>query len=465
MRDELRRSGEPTCNCQDEGLDLLDSPPMSIAEWSLFVGVLLVTMVLAGTLLGRLPLSSAMVYLGLGWMLGPDVMNVLRPDPLLHAGVLEHIAEIGLLISLFAVGMQLGVPLRDGRWRLPVRLAFVSMALMVALVAAVGVWLLHLPLGAAILLGAILSPTDPVLASGVQSEPGARADRLGFSLAGEGGLNDGTAFPFVMLGLGLLGMHDLGAGLLRWWSIDLLWATAGGIAIGAALGAAAGRLVVHLRSRHGEAIGLDEFLALGLVGMAYGLAQISLASGFLAVFAAGMALQRVRERPRPVPARTSASQASDFAHAAANAGSDHASDMRDSVQAFNEQLEKLAELALVLVVGAMMAYARPLAAVWWFVPLVLLVLRPLTVMAALPGEGLNGPQQAMLGWFGIRGIGSVYYLVFALRHGIEPKLGETLVSLTLWTVGVSIVAHGITAQPLMRRYIGWRRAEKGAQRA
>ena len=432
---------------------------MSIAEWSLFVGVLLVTMVLAGTLLGRLPLSSAMVYLGLGWMLSPDVMNVLRPDPLMHAGVLERIAEVGLLISLFAVGMQLGVPLRDGRWRLPVRLAFVSMALMVALVAAVGVWLLHLPLGAAILLGAVLAPTDPVLASGVQAEPGARADRLGFSLAGEGGLNDGAAFPFVMLGLGLLGLHDLGPGFLRWWSVELLWATAGGIAIGAALGAAAGRLVVYLRSRHGEAIGLDEFLALGLVGMAYGLAQISLASGFLAVFAAGMALQRVRERPQQEPARARAAPV----HAGGERGADHASDMRDSVQAFNEQLEKLAELALVLVLGAMLAYARPVASVWWFVPLVLLVLRPLTVVAAIPGEALNRPQQAMLGWFGIRGIGSVYYLVFAVRHGIEPELAETLISLTLWTVASSIVAHGITAQPLMRRYIGWRRADKNAQ--
>jgi NhaP-type Na+/H+ or K+/H+ antiporter len=432
---------------------------MSIAEWSLFVGVLLVTMVLAGTLLGRLPLSSAMVYLGLGWMLSPDAMNVLRPDPLVHAGVLERIAEVGLLISLFAVGMQLGVPLRDRRWRLPVRLAFVSMALMVALVAAVGVWLLHLPLGAAILLGAILAPTDPVLASGVQAEPGASADRLGFSLAGEGGLNDGAAFPFVMLGLGLLGLHDLGPGLVRWWSVDLLWATAGGIAIGAALGAAAGRLVVYLRSRHGEAIGLDEFLALGLVGMAYGLAQISLASGFLAVFAAGMALQRVRERPQSDAAPAAAAPA----HAVGDSGSDHASDMRDSVQAFNEQLEKLAELALVLVLGAMLAYARPVASVWWFVPLVLLVLRPLTVVAAIPGEALNRPQQAMLGWFGIRGIGSVYYLVFALRHGIEPELAETLISLTLWTVASSIVAHGITAQPLMRRYIGWRRADKRAQ--
>ena len=179
---------------------------MSLAEWSLFVGALLVTMVLAGTLLGRLPLSSAMVYLGLGWVLGPDAMNVLRPDPIGHARVLEHLAEVGLLISLFAVGMQLGVPLRDRRWRLPVRLASVSMAVMVGMVAAIGVWVLHLPLGAAILLGAILAPTDPVLASGVQSEPGSRPDRLGFSLAGEGGLNDGTAFPFVMLGLGLLGV-------------------------------------------------------------------------------------------------------------------------------------------------------------------------------------------------------------------------------------------------------------------
>jgi NhaP-type Na+/H+ or K+/H+ antiporter len=418
---------------------------MSLAEWSLFVGALLVTMVLAGTLLGRLPLSSAMIYLALGWVLGPDVMNVLRPDPVLHAGVLEHVAEVGLLISLFAVGMQLGVPLRDRRWRLPVRLAFVSMAVMVALVAAIGVWALHLSLGAAILLGAILAPTDPVLATGVQSEPGSKPDRLGFSLAGEGGLNDGTAFPFVMLGLGLLGIHTLGPGLVRWWSIDLLWATVGGAALGAGLGAAAGRLVVYLRSRHGEAIGLDEFLALGLVGMAYGLAQISLASGFLAVFAAGLALQRVRQLPRL-----------DSVVSALDVDSDHASDMRDSVQAFNEQLEKLAELALVLMLGAMLAYAKPLPALWWFVPVVLVVLRPLAVVASLPGEGLNRPQQAMIGWFGIRGIGSVYYLLFALRHGVEPGLAETLVSLTLWTVAASIVAHGITAQPLMRRYMGGR---------
>jgi len=111
-------------------------------------------------------------------------------------------------------------------------------------------------------------------------------------------------------------------------------------------------------------------------------------------------------------------------------------------------------------VGAMLAYAKPLQAGWWFVPLVLVVLRPLSVLAALPGEGLTAPQQAMIGWFGIRGIGSVFYLLFALRHGVEPRIADTLVSLTLWTVAASIVAHGITAQPLMRRYIDRRaRAE------
>ncbi len=432
---------------------------MTLAEWSLFVGALLVTMVLAGTLLGRLPLSSAMVYLALGWLLGPDAANVLRPDPYLHAGLLERLAEVALLISLFAVGLRLGVPLRDRRWRLPLRLAFVSMAIMVALVAAIGVWVLGLPVGAAVLLGAVLAPTDPVLASGVQSDPGSRPERLGFSLAGEGGLNDGAAFPFVLLGFGLLGIHELGPGLTRWWSVDLVWATLGGLGIGGLLGAATGRLVVYLRSRHDEAVGLDEFLGLGLVAMAYGIAQLALASGFLAVFAAGLALQRVRERPRS-HTRPLAAAASSEGHSYETLAthSHHASaTMRDSVQGFNEQLERLAEMALVLMVGAMLAYARPLPAVWWFVPLLLLVLRPLSVVASTVGERLTAPQFAMIGWFGIRGIGSVFYLLLALRYGVDGTIADTLVSLTLWSVAASIIAHGLTAQPLMHLYLAWQK--------
>jgi len=428
---------------------------VSVPLWSLFVGILLITMVLAGTLLARLPMSSAMIYLAAGFALGPAGLAVVTPDPMRYAPALELAAEVAVLISLFSVGLRMGVPMRDRRWWLPVRLAFVSMALTVALIAAVGVWGLGLPLGAAVLLGAILAPTDPVLASGVQSEPGVDPDRLRFSLAGEGGLNDGTAFPFVMLGLGLLGLHELGPWGWRWWAVDLLWATAGGLAIGAAMGALVGNLVVFLRTRHKEAVGLNEFLSLGLVGVAYGLAQLSLASGFLAVFAAGLALQRVKERPRsgtrslevssgrPLPTEAAVATHSHHASAAMTLG----------VQEFNEQLEKLAELAIVLLVGAMLSYKAPSLAIWWFVPLLFLLLRPLAVAAGTLGEPMTSRQRSMISWFGIRGIGSVFYLMFAIRQGVTGPLAQQLITFSLVTVAASIVVHGVSVTPLMRRYL------------
>jgi len=145
---------------------------------------------------------------------------------------------VALLISLFTAGMKLALPLKDKRWRIPVQLATVSMVRTVAAIAAAGVWLLNLPLGATVLLGAILAPTDPVLASNVQvANPGDR-DRLRFGLTGEGGLNDGTAFPLVMLGLGLLGTDARPAQrrLMAWFGIrgigslyDLLYAISHGI--------------------------------------------------------------------------------------------------------------------------------------------------------------------------------------------------------------------------------------------
>ncbi|HSC01405.1 MAG TPA: cation:proton antiporter, partial [Burkholderiaceae bacterium] len=202
-------------------------------------------------------------------------------------------------------------------------------------------------------------------------------------------------------------------------------------------------------------------LGLGLVCMAYGIALLSLASGFLAVFAAGLALQRVRERPRAdTEPLAAAGELEGHTYETLATHPHHASaTMVGSVQGFNEQLENLAELALVLLVGAMLAHAAPLPAVWWFVPLLLLVLRPLSVVVAVVGERLTLPQCALIGWFGIRGIGSVFYLLFALRHGLDAQVADTLVSLTLWTVAASIVAHGVTAQPLMRRYLAWRRRE------
>ncbi|MCK9984247.1 MAG: sodium/hydrogen antiporter [Azoarcus sp.] len=160
---------------------------MSFAIWALIIGVLLITMALSGTSLKRLPLSTAMLYLVAGFGLGPAGWALLSPDPLTYAVILERVTELAVLISLFAVGLKLGLPLSDKGWRLPVRLAIVSMTITVALIAAIGVLVLGLSLGAAVLLGAILAPTDPVLASDVQVVEAGDRDRLRFSLTGEGG--------------------------------------------------------------------------------------------------------------------------------------------------------------------------------------------------------------------------------------------------------------------------------------
>ncbi|QKE64073.1 cation:proton antiporter [Aquipseudomonas campi] len=428
---------------------------MSVAFWFFLLGVLLISMVLVRTLLARLLLSSAMVYLAVGVALGPLGLAVLRLDPAAHVTLLLWAAELAVLISLFNVGLNMGaVPLRNRRWLLPLRLAFVSMALTVGLITLVGVWGLGLSLGGAVLLGAILAPTDPVLASGVQTQLSAHPDRLRFSLSGEGGLNDGTAFPFVMLGLGLLGLHELGAGGWRWWLIDLLWATFAGLLIGALAGALIGKLVVYLRTRHHLALGLDEFLSLGLIAVAYGAAQLCLAYGFLAVFAAGLALQRVKEQPqRGTASLGAAPRQRGHSEEELAAHSHHASEaMSHAVHGFNEQLESLAELALVLLVGAMLAYTQPTLNMLWFIPLLLLVLRSVAVLLGTLGEAMLPRQRSMTCWFGIRGIGSLFYLMFALQQGVSGALAEQLVSLTLLTVAASIVLHGISVEPLMRWY-------------
>lgn len=143
---------------------------MTFAAWSLVVGLMLITLVLSGTFLKRLPLSNAMLYLAAGFILGPAGWSVLAISPLNHAVILERLTEVAVLISLFSVGLKLGLPLSNRHWLLPLRLAFLSMALTVGLITAASMMILSFSLGTAVLLGAILAPTDPVLASAVQVE-------------------------------------------------------------------------------------------------------------------------------------------------------------------------------------------------------------------------------------------------------------------------------------------------------
>ena len=418
--------------------------------WYSLIGVMLLLVVLGSATVKRAPISMSMVYLLLGW--GFARMGWITLDPAEHGKTLEVLAEIAVIVSLFSAGLKLRKPLQSRLWRLPVILASGSMAITVALVVVCSVLLFGLPIGLAVLLGAILAPTDPVLASDVQvSNPG-DADRLRFALTGEAGLNDGAAFPFVMLGLGLMGLHELGSGTWRWWTIDVLWAIAGGIAIGLLLGKAVGRLVVYLRSRHLETVGYDDFLALGLIASSYGIAVALHTYGFLAVFAAGLALRTVERTltGKEVPPDmsqvkgTAAQLASDEKHAPAF--------LAAAVLSFNEQLERLAELLLVLLTGALLSLVDFSWPVVGFALLLFLVLRPLAVAPFALASGMTRRQAAMVSWFGIRGIGSLYYLFYALNRGVAGEAADWMLQVVLCVVAASIVLHGISVTPIMQRY-------------
>ena len=432
---------------------------MTFATWALIAGALFTVMALSGTLLKRLPLSTSMLYLLAGFALGPAGLALLLASPITDYPILEVVSEAALLISLFAVGLKLSVPWSSKRWRAPLRLASVSMLLTIGLLTAIGVTVLQLPVGAALLLAAILAPTDPVLASDVQLSDPADRDAVRFSLTGEGGLNDGAAFPFVMLGLGALGLHELGPYGVRWVAVDLIWAVAAGLLIGAILGYAIGKLVVYLRTRHREAVGLDEFLMLGLIGLSYGAAQFASAYGFLAVFAAGLALQRTSTRTATAPPHTphdanaKEQLATDPEHAGAY--------MTEAIRSFNEQLERIVEVAIVIIVGAMLVYIDlPLAGAV-YLALLFLVVRPVAVAAGLAGLKVPHDQRWLIAWFGIRGIGSVYYLMYAIGRGLSPLQAELMVSIVLTAVAASIVMHGISVTPLMKFYAG-RRGQRTA---
>jgi NhaP-type Na+/H+ or K+/H+ antiporter len=329
------------------------------------------------------------------------------------------------------------------------------MLLTVGLIARVGTLALGLPLGAAVLLGAVLAPTDPVLASDVQVTGPRDRDRLRFTLTAEAGLNDGTAFPFVLLGLGLLGLEDLGPFGWHWLVVDVIWAVSAGLAIGALLGTAAGRLTLYLRRQHREAVGLDDFLALGLIAFAYGAALLLHAYGFLAVFAAGLALRRVEVH------QTGQERDPDEALASADATDDDdlathpetaPAFMAQTVLGFTEQLERIGEVAVMLLIGVLLARDAIPPAALWFVPLLLLVIRPVAVNLGMIGSATTPAQRAFISWFGIRGIGSVYYLMYAIAHGVPEDVADWLTGMTRAVVATSVVVHGISVTPLMRRY-------------
>jgi sodium/hydrogen antiporter len=427
---------------------------MTLIQWYLAAGVIFITVAFFSSYVRRWPLSTAILCLGFGIGLGPLGLDLFQPDLIRHNKILEPLSEIAVIISLFTAGLQLRLPLKRHEWRLAVRLASVGMLLTVALVTLLGVVGLGLPLGAAVILGAVLAPTDPVLASDVQVKNSTDSDRLRFVLTGEAGLNDGTAFPFVMLGLGLLGLHELGEWGWRWWAVDLVWACSFGLAVGTVLGTLVAKVVLYLRQHHQEAVGIDNFLAVGLICASYGVALWCHAYGFLAVFAAGLALRRVERQSSTAPPDDTVRLAAGSPEAKELATHPEVAPayMAEAVLNFNAYLERFAEVTLVVIVGAMLTTEMLTLRLLGWTAVLLLIVRPLAIYVTLMASKISRLERTYIAWFGIRGIGSIYYLSHAILHGFADENAKAIVQLTLVVIAVSIVLHGATATPLMNYY-------------
>jgi sodium/hydrogen antiporter len=399
------------------------------AAGMLFAGVALLAAVGALSREGERPFSPAMVYLVLGAVASAfvDLAGVRILDPLDHAEFIEHLAELAVIVALFTAGLRLDRALSWRGWRSTVLLLSIVMPLTIAGVAVFGVYAMGLSLGAAILLGAVLAPTDPVLASDVQvGPPGDHEEpEPKFALTSEAGLNDGLAFPFVFLGLFVAAEDGIGW-IGEWLVADVLYAIPAGIGIGAAGGWALARLVSRLHARRLLSPALDGWLAVAAVLLVYGLTEVVGGYGFLAAFAGGLAFRR-RER-------------SESYHERVHHGS--------------ETVEKFFELALILVLGSTVTFSGLATAGWgWLlVPALLLVIRPAATLLAFVRSPLPMRERVFVGWFGIRGIGSFYYVAVALAAGVLTMDEARQV---YWTVvvcvGISIVVHGLSAKPLSRR--------------
>jgi NhaP-type Na+/H+ or K+/H+ antiporter len=311
------------------------------------------------------------------------------------------------------------------------------------------------------------------LAGTVKVNSAADHDRMRYGLSGEAGLNDGMAFPFVVFGL-LWAEHGGAGGWIAGWTLHrLLWAVPAGLLLGFALGRGVGRLAIWLRSHQQDIGAPSDFLALALIALSYVGAEAIGAWGFLATFTAGVGLRHAevhvsRESPPSGPPRRAVRQRNESAasllpHPAEElvGASVEAEELKEPAVAagvlvaetitFGDTAERLLEVLLVVLVGVLLSSHWDPRSV--LLALVLfLVIRPLATLILLAGTPTTKAQRWLMAWFGVRGIGSLYYLSYALTHGFTGAAAGDLARLTISVVALSILVHGTSARPLLAHY-------------
>ncbi|MGI8558896.1 MAG: cation:proton antiporter [Solirubrobacteraceae bacterium] len=376
--------------------------------------------------------SAAVVFVASGALgaVGLSLLGITPLDPERNHLLLEHLTELALIVAVFSAGLTIERRVRRRTWLSVAVLLVIVMPLTIAGIAAFGAWAMGLSFGGALLLGAVLAPTDPVLAGDVGlSGPGGEVygePRL--SLHTEAGFNDGLASPFVVLGL--FAAHQGGTSWIGTWLVaDLLYAAGFALALGAATGWGAAALVTRARTRGLVASELEGFISIGLVLVIYGVTEALGAYGLLAVFAAGFAFRRY----------------------------EYGADIHHAIHTGTQTAGRTLELVVLLLLGTILTLhglSGPGIAGWLLAPLLLLVIRPALVFATAGKRFMTTRQRLFLGFFGVRGVAALFYATVVVEaHVLDAREQHILVWTTIACVVTSIVVHGIAATPLTRRWL------------
>lgn len=407
--------------------DIFTWPPEPYILALTGIGLLIALVAWLPLALKKLPLSLPIVCIVIGATLGHYAPTPTVPLPSAHPVFVEHFTELVVIIALMGAGLKIDRVFGWKRWAVTWRLLGPTMLLTIAGVIVIGVYLLNLPLPLAILLGGVVAPTDPVLAADVQVGPpkSGEEDEVRFGLTSEAGLNDGLAFPFVHLAIALAATAATGEPWATKWVLhNVIWETVAGAGIGWLVGLTFGWITFHIPADSKLAQTGDGVIAIAATLITYGLCEMAQSYGFLGVFVAALAIRH------------------------AHRSHEFQRDMHD----FTEQIERIAMMAGLLLFGGALVSGllKPLG--WTELlaaGLILIVVRPAAGAIALLGFKVHRGEKLTLAFFGIRGIGSFYYLAYGLNHmdvGDQARLWSLVSLLVL----ASILMHGLTVTPVMR---------------
>lgn len=377
--------------------------------------------------LTRRPAHAAVAALAVGVLLGPVGLRLLRPQMMEDGALIETLSEIALLTCLFCLGLRLSMPIAWQTWRIPLRLGTLTFLATIALAAAAAHLMFDMSLQESLLLGAIIAPTDSVLASDTAAHADADQEAPSFILAVESGINNGLAAVLVLLVLGMMGLSDSDSVAMSSIALGALWAAAGGFLVGAVTGAGMARWIKLLDPER-QADFLEEAMVFATAALAYGAALAIHTNGFLAVFAAGVALSHGGRLSRPLRNRP----------------------LMPRVLRIAARMERYAWLVIVVLLGTL---AASMDYRWWmlaFAAVLIFVIRPLAVRLGLGGVSMPDAQWRGVAWFTARGVASVYCLAFSINHGLSTPYARQLAGVTLVVVVTSLLASAISGIPLSR---------------